>query len=176
MQIKKLFLLISFVLVFLAGVTSAQTPTPTEANKELKSLPKSGLISFSDPGGSMDQSADLPVGGIDTSGNEIPPITGSMNRGKERQWIAVVANNTKESTISANFEARQIDKNGTLIKSDPFSEVLSPGERKERILSGSSRTVSTELQLVSWKDLTVRKASPTPTSVPPTPGPKKKMK
>ncbi|MEZ4754658.1 MAG: hypothetical protein R3A13_10200 [Bdellovibrionota bacterium] len=125
-------------------------PVLSLAQEEIE-LEKSGTLSSSVSAGFSNQKVPKPWGG-DVLGNEQAPISGSVSRATNNEWIMRVFNNS-EDKYRVTLEVAQYGRAGRKIKGDHFSYSLKPGETVERNIRGTNGTESADLKLKSWKNL-----------------------
>lgn len=140
-----------FVLVSAAG------PVFSADASEEEELPASGVLSSNTSGYGSNAGVALPWGGEkDLYGEKKgkAPITGSVSNVGRDRIKAVIMNNSKSDRYSASLAVLQFDKRNSRLDRQSFSATLKPGESYERIFSKDSRTARSELELVSWSNLT----------------------
>jgi hypothetical protein len=126
-----------------------------------KELPKSGILSRSLDTGYQSKDVNLPWGygekdKVRDEDSGQPPITGSVSKVSERQWIMRVFNNSEDS-YSVDLKVTQRDNRDTVLKTDSYSYNLKPGEKAERNISSYANTADAQLALVSWRKLSSAK-------------------
>ncbi|RIL09229.1 MAG: hypothetical protein DCC75_07015 [Proteobacteria bacterium] len=150
--IRYLLILAGLMLVSCLPLQAEEEEGDAEAN-----LPKSGVLSRSVKGGYQSKDVNVPWGTEESPAKETSPITGSVSKLSDKAWKMKLFNNSEESTYSADVRVNQYNLRGVKIKSDYFSYTLKPGESTERDVSASASTVDSQLELVSWKNLTPKK-------------------
>jgi hypothetical protein len=163
---------LALILGALTGPSHAQVstpiPAPTEPAARVKLIaptlapptptpfPQKGVLSRAATKNYNTKIVDGPwAGGGDSQG--AAPIAGSVSRKSGREWVAKLYNNS-EDAYSVSVEVIQMNKSGKKEKTDSFSTRLSAKGSYERSLRATERTVDCQLNLVSWKNLTAKKA------------------
>ena len=82
------FALVKKSLVVLAGLSFAFVAFADDHMEEKKELPKRGLLGSSASGGTGSHGVDMPVGGVDPTGETSSPLTGSVSRISKTEWQA----------------------------------------------------------------------------------------
>ncbi len=126
------------------GTSEAKAPTPTP-------LPQSGVLSRSSTFGYNTKIVEG-AWGSESDASSKPPITGSISKVSDREWVAKLFNNS-EDTYTVSVEVKQMNAAGKRERSDSFSARLGPNENTERTLGATARTVDAELELRNWKNI-----------------------
>lgn len=131
-----------------ALMKKSRSSAEQQAKKD--ALAGKGVISGSMSGGAAGMAMEGPWGGTDIEGSKASPISGSVGRGAERDWVARVVNNS-EDTYRANMAVKQYDERGRVIKTDNFSVSLGPKTSTERTFRAHPTALNSDLELKSWK-------------------------
>lgn len=115
-------------------------------------LPKSGSLSTSGDFGYRRSAVGGEWGGTDQQGKDVAPISGSVSKLSDNEWVMKAFNNSKD-TYSVSLEVAQYGVNGQRLKGDFFSYTLRPSQNVERKISASPSTKSCDLKLQSWKKI-----------------------
>lgn len=132
-----------------AANTVAEEPTPTP-------LPQRGLLSRSSTFGYSTKTTPGVWGAEGAPSESGSPITGSISKKSDREWVARLFNNSEDIYV-VSVEVKQMNAQGKRERSDSFSARLGPNESAERSLSATARTVDAQLELRSWKNLSEKK-------------------
>lgn len=123
-------------------------------DKKKKELPKSGTLASSTTTGYTSRNFDMAWG--TESGQERAPLSGSVSRTSQSDWVAKIFNNS-EDKYSASILVVQFDGRATRLKSDSFSVLLKPGEHSERVIKAAPGSVDAQVNLESWRNLTPKR-------------------
>jgi hypothetical protein len=89
-------------------------------------------------------------GGENISGEDPPPIAGSVNRASVTEWLAKVSNNTPDK-YQVSLRIEQLDSKGKKVKSDSLTVTLKPMQTMERVIRAHAVASHAEVNLVKWK-------------------------
>ena len=138
-------------LILTSLVLSLSTSLFAEEKKD-KPLPKSGSLSTNISGITGNKAVPGPWGGVDTSGEDASPISGSVSKLSKERWVVKLFNNS-ENTFSVDVAVTQLDRNGSSVKKDNYSYTLMPKQSVERSVTASPQTEQANLELVKWKKI-----------------------
>lgn len=139
------------------SVTAQAQPAQAQTVKDPKKLPKTGSLSSTVKSDSAAVEVPDVYGGVDPSGEKVPPVSGSFSRVDNDTFRVVVTNNAADK-ISVSVDAIQKDVDGKKMKSDSFTFTLQPKQSAQRDVVGSEDTVDTALIVRNIKSY----AKPTP--------------
>lgn len=150
-----LSLLVAVIALGLGTATvsfAAPEATPEAApTKKTTPLPKSGSLSVSGSSGYGNTvGVDLPWGG------GAAPVSGSVSKLSQREWVVKVFNNSKDS-YSVDVEVVSYGDGGKKLTSKFDSFNLKPKGKGERKVNVHPSTVSCALNLRNWKNLSESK-------------------
>ena len=131
---------------------SGDTKAVENKEKKKEELPQKGVLSTTVTKSYKNAKLDIPWGSTDAVGGGVSPITGSVSRFSEKEWLVKVFNNS-DKRYSFNVKVTQYSDRGSQVKSDSFSYTLKPKESVDRKLSRSSGARDAQLSLEGWKAL-----------------------
>lgn len=144
-------------LLALATIASLGVASVVQAEvKKDKELPRSGVLSSTTQGGLAVNNVPEPFGGEDPSGREVSPITGSVVKASGERWRLKVTNNSETDTYTVDVEVVQLNGNRAVVKRDAFTYTLKPKSSKEGSVGSGVGTMTAQLKLSSYHNLTVR--------------------
>ncbi len=118
-------------------------------------LPPSGTLSTTRVAGAEGEAVDGPFGGINPFEENSNPITGSVYKQGQDEWMVSVSNNT-DDRFSVSLEVKQFNEQGGTVKRDSFSYTLKPGETRKRSLKSRANSTQAELNLKRWRNLSAK--------------------
>lgn len=131
-------------------VGSLAQAVPAEAQEKKRELPKSGTLSATAGRGNVVEGV---WGGVDLSGEQAPPVSGSVSRIDPNNFQMRAFNNSKD-TYSLSLQVVQVDQRGNAVKRDSFSYTLKPNQSAERTVRSAPGAVDARLDVLRWKNLT----------------------
>lgn len=134
------------------GEAGAAPDSKSSGVESADDLPKSGVLSASGAGGPRGWNLSEPWGGVDAQGAERSPISGSVSRQNDREWVMRLFNNS-EDPYAVTVQVKLFGSTGGALRSETFSYSLKPGASADRVIRAPTGVSEGQLSLLSWKNL-----------------------